>query len=138
MQARGEDGVVRSVSLFVSSGREGSQIVSDTAAIPSALQMDIEKRVKNSEIKVARGKQSLRCVGIAKKASFEEARVAVRFSSDLSAVRGTRLKYLNSNRAQRVTHNAFGSGRIGPTVGERAFNGDSLHAKSHSVCCGDL
>lgn len=138
MQARGVDGVVRSVSLFVSSGRESYQIVADTAVIPSASQIDIEKRVKNSEIKVVSGKQSLRCVGIAKKASFEEARVAVRFSSDLSAMRSTRLKYLNSIRAQHVAHNAFGSGRIGLTVGERAPDGDRLHAKSHSVCCGEL
>lgn len=89
MQAHGVDGVVRSVSLFVSSGRQGYRIVADIATIPSASQMDIEKRVKNREIKVVSGKQLLRYVGIAKKASYFEARVAVRFSSDLSAVRGT-------------------------------------------------
>ena len=70
MQARGVDGVVRSISLFVSSGRESHKIVADTAEIPSASQMDVEKREKNREIKVVSGKESLRCVEIAKKASY--------------------------------------------------------------------
>ena len=138
MQARGVDGVVRSVSLFVSSGREGSQIVADSAAIPSASQMDIEKRVKHSELKVVSGKQLLRYVGIAKKSELLRSSCCGAFFIRPFRSAGYRLKYLNSNWAQRVKHNAFGSGRIGPTVGERAFNVDSLHAKSHSVSCGEL